>query len=71
MKNKPAPCSCGQPRRKPWHLACAQCWALVPAPLQAKVFDLYQTARGSGDHISAVRECHEVIRANRPQPVKP
>jgi hypothetical protein len=65
-RSTPAPCSCGKARRKPWHLACADCWALVPAPLQAKVFNLYRTARGSGEHIAAIRECHEAIRRYRP-----
>lgn len=63
---KPAPCSCGKPRSKPWHLACPDCWALVPAPLQKKVFDLFETERGSTFHIAAIRECHEAIRKYRP-----
>lgn len=67
MKTKtPAPCSCGKPRQKPWHLACTECWNLVPGPLQQEVFRLYKTERGSTFHISKVRECHEAIRRNRP-----
>lgn len=62
---KHAPCSCGKPRSKPWHLACGDCWALVPAPLQTKVFTLFRTARGSDEHLAAVRECFAKIRDGR------
>lgn len=63
----PAPklCSCGQPRQKPWHLACLSCWQLVPWALQDKVYRLYKQEQGSEAHLSAVRECHEAIRRGR------
>lgn len=56
------PCSCGSPRTKAWHLACPGCWALIPLALQEEVYRLYKEARGSGDHIAAVRRCYEAIR---------
>lgn len=64
------PCSCGKPRAKAWHLACADCWALIPRSLQELVYRLYQTDCGSDEHVAAVRRCYEAIRAARKgQPV--
>lgn len=59
------PCSCGKPRAKSWHLACPDCWSLIPQPLQELVYRLFREAQGSDDHIAAVRRCYEAIRAAR------
>ena len=58
-------CSCGKPRTKAWHLACADCWALIPKPLQDDVYRLFKAEQGSDDHIAAVRRCYEAIHAGR------
>jgi hypothetical protein len=63
----PAPpvCSCGRVKDREWHLACGVCWSLVPPPLQAKVYYLYQTKNGTPAHTAAVRECFTIIHAKR------
>ena len=58
-------CRCGQPKRLRWHLACEACWALVPAPLQAKVYRLYKQQPGSEAHVKAVRENYKAIADKR------
>lgn len=65
MKTKIRPCSCGNPREKDWHLACPECWSLIPKPLQDDVYRLYKSAQGSPDHIAAVRRCYDAIRERR------
>ena len=63
--SKPITCSCGNKKAKSFHLACTQCWALVPKPLQDKLWHFYRTARGSGDHHGAMRECLLTIQKAR------
>jgi len=65
MEKATGTCRCGEPKKQRWHLACEACWALVPAPLQTKVYRLYKQRPGSGAHIEAVREAHEAIRKAR------
>jgi hypothetical protein len=64
-------CSCGKEKAADYHLACPSCWAFVPKPLQDRVWKLYREARGSDNHVEAVRECYEHIRAGRNTPKKP
>jgi hypothetical protein len=59
------PCSCGKPRTKSFHLACPECWALVPQALQTKVYRLFKREPGSDAHRAAVRDCYEHIRRGR------
>lgn len=59
-----AACLCGTARRKPWDVACPACWELIPADLKELVWHCFHHKRGSGEHIAAVRQCHEIIRAN-------
>lgn len=59
------PCSCGKPRAKAWHLACPVCWSHIPQTQQDEVYHLYKTARGTPDHIAAVRRCYAVIHTAR------
>lgn len=59
------PCSCGKPRDKHWHLACPDCWALIPTALQDEVWDEVKVRPGSPEHRSAVRRCYEAIRRGR------
>lgn len=65
--SKPNNCTCGRRKAQNWHLACPQCWALVPVPLQTKVYHFYKTARGGDEHVAAVRDCYAAIHAARPQ----
>jgi hypothetical protein len=67
MTKQIKPCSCGKPRTKDWHLACPDCWSIIPTSQQNEVFWLFKTERGSNRHIAAVRRCYEVIRASREQ----
>lgn len=64
-KKRIRPCSCGKQRDKDWHLACPECWALIPVPLQNEVFRLFKNERGSDKHVAAVRRCYEVIHDRR------
>jgi hypothetical protein len=58
-------CSCGNTKRKHWHLACAQCWNLVPTDLQERVYHLFKTRKGSEEHMQAIRECYQQIHTKR------
>lgn len=58
-------CSCGNSKIKHWHLACVDCWNLVPTDLQFRVYNLYKHACGSTEHHEAVAECYRVIHAKR------
>lgn len=60
-------CSCGRPKNS-FHLACPDCWALVPRDLQHRVYDLYRKARGSPEHVEAVREAFHAIHQGRMTP---
>lgn len=60
-------CSCGNAKHA-IHVACGQCWAHVPAPLQQRVRHLYKTARGSDSHREAVGEAYRAIHAARRAP---
>ena len=60
------PC-CGMPRLKFWHIACAKCWAKVPAEIQSRVVHGYCHARQSQGHMQAIREAFKVIRLSEPK----
>lgn len=65
MTNEPRPCSCGKPRAKHYHIACPECWALVPRDLQTRVSTLYRQRPRTVEHLTAVRLCYAAIHKAR------
>lgn len=46
-------------------VVCRQDWKLVPKPLQTEIWFRFRTARGSPEHLAAIREALRVIEEAR------
>jgi hypothetical protein len=48
-------------RRLPQQVMCKKHWWAVPPELRKRIWRLYQTDRGSAEHLAAIREAIDLV----------
>jgi hypothetical protein len=53
---RPCPVDGCTGRRTAMQVMCGGCWFKVPKPLRDRIWRLFKTARGSAEHLQAIRQ---------------